>query len=227
MLRMHEQIYLPDNKEIHYFTKQYERGEDWYINHFKQAKAGQVRGEITPYYLYHEMCPERIKRFRKDIKLIVLLRDPVERALSQYFHSKRLGLEELDIRDALAAEEGRLRDARAVIIKDGGIHQGHQEHSYVSRSRYELQLSRYNKLFEKEQMLIIKSEDLFRDAEATTRLICGFLGIGYRELAKRTPKENKGDGERSTVDMETRLWLRYQLRSTYEWVENSLGIKWG
>ena len=57
-----------------------------------QAESHQCCGEVTPYYLFHPEVPQRIKSQLPDVKLIVLLRDPVERALSQYFHSRRLGL---------------------------------------------------------------------------------------------------------------------------------------
>ena len=63
ILKQHQQVFLPDNKEIHYFTKYYTNGEEWYTNHFTYAKPGQLRGEITPYYLFHEAVPFRIKKY--------------------------------------------------------------------------------------------------------------------------------------------------------------------
>ena len=70
---------------------------------------------MTPYYLFHPLAAERIAAALPDVKLIVLLRDPVERALSQYFHSKRLGLEPLELEEALAAEPKRLANAEAAL----------------------------------------------------------------------------------------------------------------
>ena len=66
ILKQHQQIFLPDNKEIHYFTKYFKNGEEWYTNHFKNAKPGQLRGEITPYYLFHEAVPLRIKNIERE-----------------------------------------------------------------------------------------------------------------------------------------------------------------
>ena len=86
LLKKHRDIFLPENKEIHYFTKNYHLGDQWYINHFQESLPGKIRGEITPYYLFHEAVPSRIKLFRDNMKFIILLRDPVERTLSQYFH---------------------------------------------------------------------------------------------------------------------------------------------
>ena len=115
LLKGHPDIYLPDNKEIHYFTKFYDRGDAWYRKQFEPAPAGQLRGEITPYYLFHAAVPKRIHALRSDMKIIALLRHPVERTLSQYYHSCRWKLETLPLEEALAAEEERLQGALEVI----------------------------------------------------------------------------------------------------------------
>ena len=86
----------------------------WYADHYKSAKPGQVRGDITPFYLFHAAVPERIHSVLPKARLIALLRDPVDRLLSQYFHARRHGYEKLDLMSALAAEEVRLSGADAV-----------------------------------------------------------------------------------------------------------------
>ena len=80
-------------------------------------------------------------------RLIVLLRDPVERALSQYFHSRRLGFEPLPLEDALAAEAERLQSAPGALRAADGRHKSHQEHSYLSRSRYRAAAVRWQAFF--------------------------------------------------------------------------------
>ena len=89
LLKSHPEVFIPKVKEVHYFTKFYDRGEAWYAKHFTDAPAGRLRGEITPFYLFHAAVPERIKALRADMKIVVLLRHPVERTLSQYYHSCR------------------------------------------------------------------------------------------------------------------------------------------
>ena len=116
LLEQHPQVHLPPSKELHYFSLHYGKGEAWYRQQFADAKADQHCGEITPYYLFHPEAPQRIKALLPDVTLLVLLRDPVERALSQVFHSKRLGLEPLPLQQALAAESERLAGADDVLI---------------------------------------------------------------------------------------------------------------
>ena len=115
LLEQHPQVYLPPCKELHYFSLHYGQGEAWYQQQFEAAAPDQRCGEITPYYLFHPQVPARIHALLPEAKLIVLLRDPVERALSQVAHSMRLGLEPLELEEALAAESERLRGAEAVL----------------------------------------------------------------------------------------------------------------
>lgn len=226
LLKAHPDVYLPDNKEVHYFTKHYNNGEDWYLEHFRTAKPGQLRGEITPYYLFHEAAPARIKTLRSNMRVIALLRDPVERSLSQYFHSKRLGLENLPLTQALEAEAERLANSATVIIQPGGTHTGHQEHSYVARSRYELQLMRYIKLFGRQNVLVLRSEDLFEKPRKSLRKLSSFLGIQSFPADVDIPHENSGGGEAAAVSRDVREQLAQQLEHTYTWLDKELGITW-
>ena len=83
LLAAHPQLMLPQKKELHFFTHRYWRGKRWYGRQFRAATPDQKCGEITPYYLFHSLVPERIQRCCPKVRLIVLLRDPVERALLQ------------------------------------------------------------------------------------------------------------------------------------------------
>ncbi len=226
ILKPHPEVFLPDNKEIHYFTKSYNHGEDWYTNQFEKAQPGQLRGEITPYYLFHEEVPKRIHIFKSDIKLIILLRDPVERSLSQYFHSVRLGLEDLPIEEAISAEKKRLEDSSKVIKIPGGRHFSHQEHSYISRSRYEIQIERYFSLFNRSNILILRSEDLFKADKVCLEKISSFLEIMEFPETLSVPLANPGKGESSLVNNKVRQKIRDKLEKTYAWVDKELGINW-
>jgi hypothetical protein len=226
LLKPHPEVFLPDNKEVHYFTKHYAAGEEWYVEQFEAAAPGQLRGEITPYYLFHEAAPERIHALRPDMRLIALLRDPVERTLSQYFHSRRLGLEDLPLELALAAEAERLAGSEAVIRQPGGTHQSHQEHSYLARSRYEEQLLRYFNLFGRQNVLVLRSEDLFEQPQASLEALSSFLGIRPFANDLAVPRANRGAGESSDVDQAMREHLAKQLAPTYAWLERELGLSW-
>ena len=217
LLQQHPQVYLAHPKELHFFSLHHHRGLEWYGHHFDAATADQYCGEVTPYYLFHPLAAERIAAALPDVKLIVLLRDPVERALSQYFHSRRLGLEDLPLEQALEAEVVRLSSGELVHV---------QEHSYVSRSRYLDQLDRYLNLYPEQQMLVLQSETFFANPAPAWRRIEAFLGLPLAPCPAGHAKANAGRGEAATVSDAVRSLLRQQLRTTALEVRRRYGFGW-
>ena len=229
LLSAHPQLMLPQSKELHFFTLHYVRGEDWYRQQFEAATSDQRCGEITPYYIFHPLVPERIQLCCPKARMIVLLRDPVERALSQVFHSKRLGLETLPLEEALAAEPERLKHADE-NLKRGECHKSHQEHSYVARSQYELQLQRYEQLFPRDQLWIGRSEDLFERPDWLWRELLQWLELDVIPLPESGVKANAGVGEFKEQDnsSKARIYaqLKEQLGKTYSAMAHSYGLHW-
>ena len=225
LLEQHPQVYLPPAKELQFFSLHFSRGVGWYGQHFSEARPGQCSGEITPYYLFHPQAPQRIAGLLPQVRLLVLLRDPVERALSQVFHSQRLGFEPLDVEEALAAETLRLEGAEVVLQAADGRHRSHQEHSYLARSRYEQQLERYHAQFGAEQLLILRSEDLFCDPEPVWSRVLSFLQLPALPLPQ-LPRANAGAGEALAVAPALRQRLRQQLEPTYEAMAQRYGLCW-
>ncbi len=226
MLEQHPGVFLPAGKELHYFSLHYGEGEAWYREQFTAAHPDQICGEITPYYVFHPEAPVRIQQLLPEAKLIVLLRDPVERTLSQFFHSRRWGLETLDLEEALAAEEERLEGADAVLAAEDGRHRSHQEHSYLARSRYGEQLQRLEDLFPAEQLLVLRSEDLFRQPEPLWQRLQAFLELEPWPLPVLEQPANAGSGEAAAVPENVRQKLRDSLAPTYAWVTQRYGIRW-
>ncbi len=226
LLRNHSEIFLPEPKELQYFTLNFDKTVDWYSDFFKEAKPGQLRAEITPYYLYHPAVPQRIHQLNPAMMMIVLLRDPVERALSQYFHAKRLGFEDLSLEDAFAAEPSRLLNSLDMVMEVGGTHFSHQKHSYLSRSRYDNQIKRYFDFFSPSQLLIMRSEDLFKNPDNAKRKIELFLKLSPFPSCTSLLRANEGDGRAAGVSASFRGHLRRQLESTYNWLENELDLCW-
>jgi hypothetical protein len=225
LLSGHPQVFLPQEKELHFFSSHHGSGPRWYSNHFLAACPGQVRGEITPYYLFHPEAPRRIQALLPQARLIVLLRDPVARTLSQYFHSYRLGLETLDLEAALRAESVRLMGSPVCLAADNGRHPSHQEHSYLARSRYEQQLPRYMERFSANQLLLLRSEDLFQQPAMVWRQLLLFLSLDCQPLPPMAAA-NRGGGEEKTVPRSVQNWIRDQLEPTYRVMEQSYGIRW-
>ena len=226
LLRNHPEVFIPKEKEVHYFTKFYDRSEAWYCEKFADAPAGHLRGEITPYYLFHAEVPERIQALRADMKIVVLLRHPVERTLSQYYHSCRWNLESLPLEEALAIEEERLQGALDVIKKPGANHLSYQEHSYLARSRYEEQLQRYFKRFGRNHVLVLRSEDLFAGDLGVLRKLEQFLNIAPFPKETVIPRMNTGRGEAQEAPSLVRRELEQKLEPTFKWLDKELGLRW-
>lgn len=227
LLEQHPGAFLPAAKELHFFSLHFAEGEAWYREQFALATPEQRCGEITPYYIFHPQAPVRVQALLPFARLIVLLRDPVERALSQYFHSRRLGLEWLPLEAALASEAERLQGADALLNIPEGRHRSHQEHSYLSRSRYQVQMSNWQARFPADQLLVLRSEDLFDQPELTWKKILRFLELEPWPMPVLTEPANAGRGEAAKVDPALRLSLRQQLRETYRWAADQYGLTWG
>ena len=207
-------MYLPPCKEVHYFSLHAQQPASWYAAHYGEARRAQRLGDITPYYLFHPQAPERIRTLLPKANLIVLLRDPLERALSQVFHARRHGFETLEVADALAAEPQRLASGDPFSVV---------KHSYVARSRYQEQLDRYEAIFTSRQLLVLKSEDLFQDIAVVWERIQRFLRLRRIPLPMVLPRANAGSGESDAV----RERLRDALSATASGVKTRYGIDWG
>ena len=226
LLECHPQVWLPPEKEVHFFSRHYVRGAQWYSDRFASVRADQQCGEITPYYVFHPQAARRIAALLPQVRLIVLLRDPVERCLSQYFHACRLGFETLPLEAALALEQERIAGAEAVLADPAGVHRSHQEHSYLARSCYAEQLDRYEQHFAAEQMLVLRSEDLFDDGGNVWNRVQEFLGLDAIPFPKSVKPANAGQGEASGVPERVKVTLRAQLVSTYRMMQERYGISW-
>ena len=183
-LSQHPQLVPSSKKEPHFFSggldpevDKYKNGLAWYRSHFPPKgalSAGQKTFEASPLYLFNPLAPGRIGEHIPHVKLIAVLRNPTERAISHYFHEKRKGREPLPIGKALRAEEGRLEPIlqREDYKNDVFIH-----HSYKSRGLYREQLERYLEHFRWEQLLVINSDELFTRPSCVLKRVFDFLEV--------------------------------------------------
>jgi hypothetical protein len=178
-LGAHPRVSIPSTKELHFVTDNFERGLDWYLGQFPAGlPPGRVTGEATPYALFHPLAPRRLREIAPEAKLIVLLRNPVDRAYSHYLLERARGDELLDFSAALDAEPHRLKDEEAKLSRDPTYRSAaHRHYSYTARGDYAPQLERWFELFPREQLLIVRSEDLYRRSAETFARVAGFLGI--------------------------------------------------
>jgi hypothetical protein len=205
-------------KEVHFFDNAWTNGEPWYRRYFvaervKERFAAEhgyplVALEATPYYLFHPDVPRRASMVVPDAKLIAVLRDPVERAFSQYTHERRIGAETAPtFEDALALEAERIGDDASRLVSDETfVSQAHQHASYVSRGLYAEQLERWLARYPRSRLLVLTSEHLFRDPRAALARICAFLGVP-EDPTLSLPRENVSS-DPTTMTEETRERLR-------------------
>ncbi|HSE13923.1 MAG TPA: sulfotransferase [Rudaea sp.] len=191
-LTQHSQVITPLRKEVHYFDVNYTRGERWYRAHFGRTGEPGLNIESSPYYLFHPLVAERMHALLPRAKLIVLLRDPVRRAYSQYWQQRDKDREPLDFEAALAAEPGRVDEAhRRLASCEIAASREHQIHSYVARGRYAEQLERWLQLYAREQLLVLRFEDLVKDPLETLNFTLAWLGLPPLRNAKLAPRNTR------------------------------------
>ncbi|MFH0945544.1 MAG: sulfotransferase domain-containing protein [Planctomycetota bacterium] len=207
---------LAPSKEVHFFDLQYHLGIDWYRAHFPLAfckrfeqrflRRALVTGESTPYYLFHPCAPERVRKVIPSARLIVLVRNPVDRAFSHYHHAIRWRLEDAPtFEEALAREEGRLEGEEARLLADGRYRSvSHCHHSYLARGVYVRQLRAWRSCFKEEQILVLRSEDLFADPGPVLERIQEFLGVPVRK-PRGFPHLNKARNPEMSRELRDRL----------------------
>jgi len=172
-LRGHNQVCMAEKKEVHFFNedKYFIDGVDsypTYHSHFSPSKRHKLMGEASPVYMYWDKVPKRIFDYNPNMKLIVLLRNPTERAYSHWNMMRLNGDEELPFLDAIRQEKVRCSEK-------GSLH--HRLYSYIDRGFYLKQLRRLWKYFPKNNILIIRSDWLKNNPEAILQNVTDFLNI--------------------------------------------------
>ncbi|HEX8237489.1 MAG TPA: sulfotransferase [Abditibacteriaceae bacterium] len=217
------------NKELRFFDHRFHsHGLDWYWRRFpttwQQKRAGArfgckiITGEASPYYLMHPRAPERVKKVLPQVKLIVVLRNPVDRTYSHYQHNYQRGdytdpltreavpRETLSFEEAIACEEERLHGEEEKMLADEKYRSvEHQYHSYKARSIYVDQLQRWMQHFPREQFLILSSEELAARPNDVCAWVFKFLQLPAYELQNES-KLNVGSYS-SGLDAATRAQL--------------------
>ena len=178
-LEEHPGVVTARVKEVQYFTKYYIRGDGWYRAQFPLSRGRSLAvGEATAACLFDPRSPERVFNFDPALRLVVLLRDPVGRAYSHFQMERRWGRETGTFEEALAAEERELPHVLELIRRqplaeppDGFAR------TYAVRGLYAEQLERWLRYFDREQLLILLSDELDADPTATMQTVTAFLGV--------------------------------------------------
>lgn len=188
-LAAHPQVIRPAHRKgIYYFDLNYHRGPAWYRGHFPTALTARRRAagygapvafEASGYYIFHPFALERIARDLAGVKLVVMLRDPVERAFSAYKHERAGGFEpEASFERALEMEDSRLAGEIDRMRLDPRYESfSHRHHAYRRRGHYAEQLERVFRFFPRDRVHIVQSAAYFSSPAQEYRLVLEFLGL--------------------------------------------------
>lgn len=223
-LVQHPDVRAPLTKEIHFFDLHYARGVTWYRGRFpfrRQLRAGALTLDASPYYLPHPLAAERAAALLPEAKLVALLRNPVDRALSHYQHEVRGGREPLAFAEAIEREPERLAGEEERLRSDPAYYSyNHHRYSYLRRGIYVDQLRRWAQHFPRSRMLVLQSERLFSDPGAATDEVHRFLGLRPHRLPRYETFYPGGYGRDMPPDLRERLAAFFEPhnRELYRWL---------
>ncbi len=213
----HPNVLAPRAKELYFFDRGHNFTKQCYRSYFpfmpEFSKDGEIiiTGEATPTYLLSADAPARVKKVVPDVKLIVMLRNPVDRAISQYHQNLKVKREPLDLKNALAAESDRV----AASIKKNRVGSGRESLDWIlfryrGNGEYATHLLNWLQHFDRAQFMIFGSEQYFSDPQRVHFEVQEFLGIP-RHIHDSFPALN-----RSKNKTEVPSEIRDELKSYFE-----------
>jgi hypothetical protein len=217
-LRQHPALFIPTLKELHFFDNENlnwphpEQTISTYHDFFQDAPAGSLWGEATPIYSYWWPAMARIWAYNPAMRLILCLRNPVERAYSHWAMETGRAWDAAPFAEAIACEHERCRSA---------LPEQHRVFSYVSRGFYSEQLRRLWSFFPKDQTLILRQEQLLGDPSSTLAAVHQFLGVEPRPVDQPL-RANKGSYS-SPMDPGIRAHLQELFGPEISQLEHMLG----
>lgn len=210
----HPELALPRQKEAHVFDSPgfddrwgSREIDDCFADHFDSPGVERMRGDATPITMFHPTLVARVARYNPAMRWLILLRDPVERAISHYFMERGRGLEARSLFAAVVLEGRRLRKH----ADDWSVNSPLRVCSYVARSRYARQLTVLDAYFPSEQVLILRSSDLAQNPADVLAEVTAFLGVAP-QMPTHGERVFKGDYRAPRALSPGRLALRWALR---------------
>lgn len=185
-LGVHPEVFMAETKELHYFVaeKNLPRGTGWYQRQFRKAGDALAIGEASPDYTkfpIHRGVPARVADLIPDVRLIYVVRNPLERIRSHYLHDLARGRERRPIDEAVSGNE-----------------------HYLAPSRYALQIEQYLEHFPREQLLVVTSESLRNDRRSTMRRVHDFIGVNSEWSTPAQDREFNSTGQKTAPGLPLR-----------------------
>ena len=186
------------DKGTHFFDVNYTRGRSWFRSAFpKQRAPWRITGEASPYYMFHPMAPVRIAAELPDVKLILVLRDPLARAWSHHAYETAKGRETESFERAIDLEPARLAGEEEKLRRDPAYNSpAFRYHAYLQRGHYADHLERLHRYFPVENILVLQSERAFAQPNEEMARVWKFLGLSaytLDEVSPQNPNRPYGD----------------------------------
>lgn len=172
-LTEHPDLKCPRRKELRYFDLNFKKSYNWYQSRFPISQDGKYTFEASPDYFFHPDVPARIKKYNSKIKLIAVLRDPISRAYSHY---------QMEVRKERESHQNFEDAVKFEMANSHRFEKGDDDfkyHTYLSRGRYYAQLTNWMKYFDKDQILVLNSHEMFKDPKAQLNRVCDFLKLPH------------------------------------------------
>lgn len=209
LLAEKQNIYMPAEKEAPFFSldDRYDQGWDWFIREFfSTAPEDRLWGKASPQYMSDPRVPERLSQQLPQVRLIAILRNPIERAFSHYRMIVKRGLEIRGFSEAISQslDASNLQQARLLPA-----HPSSEMHCYLAWGEYGRILQRYLEFYSISQILILFTEDLERDPQAVLDKTMRFLGLDTGFTPANLGKRYHQGGSKQRVP-----WLRDVVKKT-------------
>lgn len=231
----HPCVYRASIKEVGYYDRYYQKGFKWYRNQFPtslrkyhdRVLKGQkaITGEASTGYILYPHALRRIAATLPAAKLILVLRNPVDRAYSHYQHSLRIGRENLSFEDAVEKEEERIGAVYRRVLEDENYYgEDLDYYAYLTTGMYASQVLVLKSLFPDERILILKSEDLLASPQTAVNHVLSFLGLPPMEL---TQPKKFNSGKYRGINPSTRAELIDRFKPHNQALYDVLGRDFG
>ena len=213
------------SKELHFFDVNYLAGIEWYMQHFPQPKTDKLYFESTPDYIFDPKVPWRIQKWMPDCKFIVSLRNPVDRAWSEYYFywMPLYGMSIENLYDSIDIVTEDMPEVKKIPMTDKSYHR------LLQGGLYAKMLERWFGIFESEQFCILKSEDFYADPKSTIHQLCEFLGISRMTLDKYEmfdPLKNVRGAEYPACPRILKEQLEHFYKPYNDKLKDMIGVKW-
>jgi hypothetical protein len=237
LLGQHPLVQPAASKELLFFNALFDEGAEWYRQCFPAPRwedgRRTITGEASP-YMTHRYAPERMAQVIPQARLIALLRNPVERAYSDYQMVARKDREHKTFEEAIRLEASAEAGKARPLGKEGENSEGEdravldEDSEYLSRGLYVDQLLRWSQFFPREQLLVLKSEDLFENPHETLKTVLEFLGLPQWEPeAEELMGGKRNEGRYEEMDPATRRRLEEYFephnKRLYEFLNTDFG----